>query len=133
MSKAIAPTPETEAPIEQSPEPATKNNLSLQERIDVIDWIRTRIEPIFCETWVAAAEVVTKETGVDVSANQIAYIIRELPKLSLGTKLVIGSATNDAARLAAVISELERQSFALAELNKRLAKLERPNAEAEAE
>lgn len=101
------------APASETPEPATatKKNLSLQERIDVIDWIRTRIDPVFCDTWVSAAKAVSEATGVEVSASQISYILSELPKLQLDTKLVIGTATSDAHKLAA----LQTQVNALAE------------------
>ena len=139
LSKTTAPEVIATEPVTDEPAPSTKSNLSLQERFDVIDWLRTRLEPVFCDTWVAAAKLVTEETKVEVSPSQIAYIIRELPKLALDTKLVIGTATSDSARIAAMSTQLadarsehERHESLIANHEQRIAHLESLIADAEA-
>lgn len=92
---------------------ATKRKtLSLGERIKVVDYLRSLVEPIVADSNAAVAAVVSDATKVDINWQQLKYMIDDptLADMKLGSKVYVKSA---------VTGEDDRMSV----MEKRLAEL----------
>lgn len=111
--------PETTTEQAAAPEEAAKSKLTMEDRIDILDYIRGQQSPIIAETKVQAADIVSKATGIEITPSQLDYLITSLPKHNLAAKFAIGN-TNEV-KLAKQIAELETSFAAMA---KRVAALD---------
>ena len=97
--------PETTTEQASPPEEAAKSKLRMEDRIDILDYIRGQQSPIMAETKVQAADIVSKATGIEITPSQLDYLISSLPKHYLASKFAIGN-TNEI-KLAKQIADLE--------------------------
>lgn len=71
---------------------ATKRKtLSLGERIKVVDYLRSLVEPIVADSNTAVAAVVSDATKVDINWQQLKYMIDDLTDMNLGAKVYVKS------------------------------------------
>ena len=97
-----------------------RKTLSLGERIKVIDYLRSLVEPIVADSGSAVAAVVSAATQVEINWQQLKYMIDDLAEmnLDLGSKVHVKSAaTTDDDRIAALearIVQLESRMSVLA-------------------
>ena len=106
---------------EVKPEETTKRKtLGLGERIKVVDYLRSLVEPIVADSGSAIAAVVSAATQVEINWQQLKYMIDDLAEmnLDLGSKVHVKSAaTTDDDRIAALearIVQLESRMSVLA-------------------
>jgi len=92
--------------------------LSLGEKVKVIDYLRSQVEPVVADSNSAVAAIVSAATGVDLNWQQLKYMIDDLAEMNLGSKVHVKSAvTNDDDRIAALesrIAQLESRMSVLA-------------------
>lgn len=90
---------------------ATKRKvLTMGDRTKVIDYLRSRVEPIAADTGAAIAQVVSEATKVDISWQQLKYMIDDvsMEEWKLSEKVHIKSApSSDADRVAALEAKVE--------------------------
>ena len=95
-----------------------RKTLSLGERIKVIDYLRSLVEPIVADSGSAVAAVVSAATQVEINWQQLKYMIDDLADMNLGSKVHVKSAaTTDDDRIAALearIVQLESRMSVLA-------------------
>lgn len=119
---------------------ATKRKtLSLGERIKVVDYLRSQVEPIVADSNAAVAAMVSGATGVELNWQQLKYMIDDLEEMNLGSKVHVKSllSTEDErmsaleARVAQLEESLETYTKASAgaaiTLSDRISSLERKN------
>ena len=104
---------------EVKPEETTKRKtLGLGERIKVVDYLRSLVEPIVADSGSAIAAVVSAATQVEINWQQLKYMIDDLADMNLGSKVHVKSAaTTDDDRIAALearIVQLESRMSVLA-------------------
>jgi len=92
--------------------------LSLGEKVKVVDYLRSLVEPVVADSNSAVAAIVSAATGVDLNWQQLKYMIDDLAEMNLGSKVYVKSATtNDDDRIAALearIVQLESRMSVLA-------------------
>jgi len=71
-----------------------KKTLSLGERIKVVDYLRSLVEPIVADSNAAVAAVVSDATKVDINWQQLKYMIDDLTEMNLGAKVYVKSAVS---------------------------------------
>ena len=83
---------------------ATKRKtLSLGERIKVVDYLRSQVEPIVADSNAAIAVVVSNGAKVDINWQQLKYMIDDLADMNLGAKVHVKSLLiSDDERMAAL-------------------------------
>lgn len=97
-----------------------RKTLGLGERIKVVDYLRSLVEPIVADSGSAIAAVVSAATQVEINWQQLKYMIDDLAEmnLDLGSKVHVKSAaTTDDDRIAALearIVQLESRMSVLA-------------------
>jgi len=95
-----------------------RKTLSLGERIKVIDYLRSLVEPIVADSGLAVAAVVSAATQVEINWQQLKYMIDDLAEMNLGSKVHVKSAaTTDEDRISALearIVQLESRMSVLA-------------------
>jgi len=95
-----------------------RKTLSLGERIKVVDYLRSLVEPIVADSGSAVAAVVSAATQVEINWQQLKYMIDDLAEMNLGSKVYVKSAaTTDDDRIAALearIVQLESRMSVLA-------------------
>ncbi len=98
--------------------PTKRRVLSLGEKVKVIDYLRSQVEPVVADSNSAVAAIVSAATGVDLNWQQLKYMIDDLAEMNLGSKVHVKSATtNDDDRIAALearIVQLESRMSVLA-------------------
>lgn len=88
---------EDTAVIEQEDDKAAatkRKTLSLGERIKVVDYLRSLVEPIVADSNAAVAAVVSDATKVDINWQQLKYMIDDLTEMNLGAKVYVKSAVS---------------------------------------
>jgi prefoldin subunit 5 len=65
--------------------------LSLQDRVKVIDYLRSQPEPIVADSNNAIAAIVSEATKVTISFAQLKYMFEELSEMNLGAKVYVKS------------------------------------------
>lgn len=74
---------------------ATKRKtLSLGERIKVVDYLRSLVEPIVADSNTAVAAIVSDATKVELNWQQLKYMIDDLTEMNLGAKVYVKSAVS---------------------------------------
>lgn len=100
--------PEMSPPVEDK---ATKRKtLSLGERIKVVDYLRSLVEPVVADSQAAVASMVSDATKVEINWQQLKYMIEDLPEFNLSAKLHVKSALGEDDGLAALekrVADLE--------------------------
>jgi len=99
--------------------PTKRRVLSLGEKVKVIDYLRSQVEPIVADSNSAVAAIVSAATGVDLNWQQLKYMIDDLVDMNLGAKvyvksLVTGVDDDRIAALEARIVQLESRMSVLA-------------------
>jgi len=98
--------------------PTKRRVLSLGEKVKVIDYLRSQVEPVVADSNSAVAAIVSAATGVDLNWQQLKYMIDDLAEMNLGSKVHVKSAaTTDDDRIAALearIVQLESRMSVLA-------------------
>lgn len=99
--------------------PTKRRVLSLGEKVKVIDYLRSQVEPIVADSNSAVAAIVSAATGVDLNWQQLKYMIDDLVDMNLGAKvyvksLVTGVDDDRIAALEARIVQLESRLSVLA-------------------
>ncbi len=98
--------------------PTKRRVLSLGEKVKVVDYLRSLVEPVVADSNSAVAAIVSAATGVDLNWQQLKYMIDDLAEMNLGSKVYVKSATtNDDDRIAALearIVQLESRMSVLA-------------------
>ena len=110
--------------LDEAKDQPKRSSLTLQERLDVIDFLRSQHEPITAATKVEAAAIISEATGVQISAAQIDYLIDQTPKADLGRKIAIGSGVDWQRAHAELQGLVRQQSELINALTIRLTKLE---------
>lgn len=89
---------------------ATKRKaLSLGERIKVVDYLRSLVEPIVADSNTAVAAVVSDATKVDINWQQLKYMIDDptMADWNLGAKVHVKSTVTGEDQFQAKLAELE--------------------------
>ncbi len=88
-----------------------RKTLSLGERIKVVDYLRSLVEPIVADSNSAVAAVVSAATGIELNWQQLKYMIDDLEEMNLASKVYVKSAaTTEDDRISALearIAQLE--------------------------
>lgn len=97
-----------------------RKTLSLGDRIKVVDYLRSLVEPIVADSNSAVAAVVSAATSIELNWQQLKYMIDDatMAEWNLGTKVHVKSAaTTDDDRISALearIVQLESRMSVLA-------------------
>lgn len=91
----------TTEPVEQETA-AKRKTLSLAERIKVIDYLRSLVEPIVADSNAAVASFLRDATGVDINWPQLKYMMDELPEMKLASKMHVKSLLSTEDQLQAI-------------------------------
>jgi hypothetical protein len=75
--------------LEQEESTKKRSTLSLQDRIKVIDYLRSLPEPIVADSNNAIAAMVSEATKVTISFAQLKYMFEELSEMNLGAKVYV--------------------------------------------
>ena len=70
---------------------AKRKTLSLVQRIRVVDFLRSQVEPIVADSNAAVAALVSTGSGVEINWQQLKYMIDDLEELKLGSKVHVKS------------------------------------------
>ena len=82
---------------------ATKRKtLSLGERIKVVDYLRSQVEPIVADSNAAIAVVVSNGAKVEINWQQLKYMIDDLEDMNLVAKVHVKSLLSEDDRMAAL-------------------------------
>lgn len=102
------------------PPPAAESNrkiLNLQERLDVIDYLRGLQAPIYGRTKVEIARKVAEATGIDyLNPQSLYYIVEQTPKAKLDEKLVLIEETTPEGILTLAVEKIGLLDGRLAEI-----------------
>lgn len=116
-------TSEVQEVFEQEASVANKRKtLSLGERIKVVDYLRSLVEPIVAESNAAVVAIVSDATKVELNWQHIKYMIDDptMAEWKLGTKIHVKSLlTGDDDRIAALearVVQLEANVLKLAQI-----------------
>ena len=82
---------EVEAGQEEDKAAAKRKTLSLGERIKVVDYLRSLVEPIVADSNATIAALVSIGSGVEINWQQLKYMIDDLEELKLGAKVHVRS------------------------------------------
>ena len=99
-----------------------RKTLSLGERIKVVDYLRSLVEPIVADSNAAVASIVSDATKVELNWQHIKYMIDDptMAEWKLGTKIHVKSLlTGDDDRIAALearVVQLEANVLKLAQI-----------------
>jgi len=77
--------------LEQEESTKKRATLSLQDRIKVIDYLRSQPEPIVADSNNAIAAIVSEACKVTISYAQLKYMFEELSEMNLGAKVHVKS------------------------------------------
>jgi len=104
---------------------ATKRKmLTLVQRIRVVDYLRSLVEPIVADSNAAIAALVSIGSGVEINWQQLKYMIDDLEELKLGSKVHVKSLlTTEDDRVAALEARVEALSHSLGKLTDLFVKL----------
>ena len=109
--------------VEQETSVASKRKtLSLGERIKVVDYLRSRAEPIVADSNAAVVAIVSEATKVELSWQHLKYMIDDptMAEWKLGTKIHVKSLlASDDDRIAALearVVQLEANVLKLAQI-----------------
>lgn len=97
---------------------AERKQMTLQERLDIIDYLRARTAPIVGDTKAEVARQISAACGVEVTSAQVDYLVASLPKLELGRHIQVGPVTN-----AALAAEIKSLSNRVADLERMVGEL----------
>lgn len=101
---------------------AKRKVLSFADRIKIVDYLRSLVEPIVSESNSAVASFVSDATGVEVNWPALKYMIDELPELKLAAKIHVKSSLS-------AEDELQGLRERLASLEEKVAKLDKAIAD----
>ena len=85
---------EVEAGQEEDKAAVKRKTLSLGERIKVVDYLRSLVEPIVADSNATIAALVSIGSGVDINWQQLKYMIDDLTDMNLGAKVHVKSPPN---------------------------------------
>lgn len=105
-AKAAEDVVETDATDPTPSAEKKRKTFSLGDKIKVVDLLRSRVEPFVDETKEGVARQVAEETGVDMQASSLYYLVDELPEFNLVGKLIVKT---EPKLLEQQVKELERQ------------------------
>ena len=109
---------------EQQESANKRKTLSLGDRVKVVDYLRSLVEPIVADSNSSVAAIVSGATGVDLSWQHLKYMIddKTMAEWNLGSKIHIKSLlTSEGDRLAALearVSALETELRDFIQLSK---------------
>jgi hypothetical protein len=106
-------------------ETSTRRKLSLADRIKVIDYLRSQVEPIVADSNAAIASIVGTGSGVDISWTQLKYMLEELSELNLSAKVHVKSLLSEEDQRQATYERSIALEAAVAKLESRVAALEK--------
>jgi hypothetical protein len=101
---------------------AKRKVLSFGDRIKVVDYLRSLVEPIVSESNAAVAAFIGDATGVEINWPQLKYMIDELPELKLAAKIHVKSSLS-------AEDEFEAMRERIASLEEKVAKLDKAIAD----
>ena len=96
---------------------AKRKVLSFADRIKIVDYLRSLVEPIVSESNAAVASFVREATGVEVDWSALKYMIDQVPDMKLMAKIHVKSSLT-------AEDELHAARERLTALEERCAKLE---------
>lgn len=97
-----------------------RKTLSLSDRIKVIDYLRSQVEPIVADSNSAVAALISAATGVEIDWPKLKYMFDELEDMNLASKVYVKSllsTSTDDERIAALearVAKLESTVVVLA-------------------
>ena len=107
---------------ESSTEESTRKRtvLSLQDRIKVVDYLRSLPEPIVADSNNEIAAKVSASSGVVINWQQLKYMLDELVNLNLGAKVYVKSPLSTEDQLQASLDRAIALETRVAELEKQM-------------
>jgi prefoldin subunit 5 len=116
--------------LEQEESTKKRSTLSLQDRIKVIDYLRSQPEPIVADSNQAIATMVSEACKVTISYAQLKYMFEELSEMNLGAKVYVKSplSTDDRSgaldsRVASLQADIVSIASGVSELTEIISKL----------
>lgn len=107
----------TENAVEQEEDKAAskRKTLSLGERIKVVDYLRSQVEPIVADSNAAVAGIVSVATGIEINWQQLKYMIDDptMAEWNLGAKVHVKVASSSDEAAEARIVHLEASVITL--------------------
>ena len=111
--------------LEQEESTKKRATLSLQDRIKVIDYLRSQPEPIVADSNNAIAAIVSEACKVTISFAQLKYMLEELSEMNLSAKVHVKSPlSTDDQTIASVVKGVSDLSDIVSKLIDRVVKLE---------